>query len=134
MDNLRKEAKRWLKAIRANDPDARTRLDRAYPNAPATPVLRDVQHALAREHGFDNWVAMKTARDTPAPKAATALTREGYERLADDLLLCKLVSDDALSALPHFPSLKKLTPIDVTDPGFRHVGRCEQLVSRSWAA
>ena len=33
MDNLRKEAKRWLKALRANDPDARARLTRTHPNA-----------------------------------------------------------------------------------------------------
>ena len=61
MESLRKEAKRWLKALRANDPDARARLERAYPNAPTAPVLRDVQHALAREHGYDNWMAMKGA-------------------------------------------------------------------------
>ena len=66
-DNLRKEAKRWLKALRANDPDARARLTRAYPNAPAPPVLRDVQHALAREHGYDNWIALKRALEQPAP-------------------------------------------------------------------
>jgi len=29
--------------------------------------------------------------------------------------------------LPDFPSLRELTPIDVTDPGFRHIGRCEKL-------
>ena len=60
-DNLRKEAKRWLKALRAHDPDARARFERAYPKAPATPVLRDVQHALAREHGYDSWIAMSRA-------------------------------------------------------------------------
>ena len=95
MDNLRKEAKRWLKALRANDPDARARLERALPNAPATLVLRDVQHALAREHGFENWVAMKTALDTPALKAAAALTREGYERLGQDYVLAFDSQDEA---------------------------------------
>jgi hypothetical protein len=40
---------------------------------------------------------------------------------------CKGVSDEAFAALPHFPSLRELTPIDVTDPGFRHIGRCEKL-------
>jgi hypothetical protein len=34
LDTLRKEAKRWLKAIRANDADARARLARAVPAAP----------------------------------------------------------------------------------------------------
>ena len=87
--NLRKEAKRWLKALRANDPDARARLTRACPGAPALPVLRDVQHALAREYGYDNWAAMARALDQPAsasapPASAPPLTREGYERLAQD--------------------------------------------------
>jgi len=40
---------------------------------------------------------------------------------------CKNVDDDSLSLLPTFPSLQDLTPIDVTDAGFRHVGRCEQI-------
>jgi hypothetical protein len=83
-DNLRKEAKRWLNALRANDPDARARLTRAYPKAPALPVLRDVQHALACEHGYDNWAAMTHALERPAPTSAPPLTREGYERLAQD--------------------------------------------------
>ncbi len=68
MDNLRKEAKRWLKALRANDPDARLRFERAYPSGPATPVLRDVQHALAREHGFDNWT--RDERGDRPPRSA----------------------------------------------------------------
>src|SRR5688572_4184591 len=84
MDNLRKEAKRWLKALRANNPDARARLTRAYPNAPALPVLRDVQHALAREHNYDNWAAMTRALEQPAPASTPPLTRAGYERLAQD--------------------------------------------------
>jgi hypothetical protein len=83
MENLRKEAKRWLKALRANDPDARARLTRAYPKAPALPVLRDVQHAMARERGYDNWAAMKRALEQPVPTSAP-LTRQGYERLAQD--------------------------------------------------
>ena len=61
VDNLKKEAKRWLKALRDNDRDARARLTRAYPAAPADPVLRDVQHALAREHGHESWEALKAA-------------------------------------------------------------------------
>jgi hypothetical protein len=40
LDNLKKEAKRWLKALRAGDESARARLDRAYPKAPAEPCLR----------------------------------------------------------------------------------------------
>ena len=70
LDNLKKEAKRWLKALRANDAEARARLTRAWPEAPAEPCLRDVQHALAREHGHENWKAFATLVDTRTPDAA----------------------------------------------------------------
>lgn len=59
LDNLRRSAKRWLKALRAGDAEARERLRRAYPAAPDHPGLRDVQHALAREHGVESWTALK---------------------------------------------------------------------------
>jgi ankyrin repeat protein len=61
LDNLKREATRWLKALRAHDPEARARLERAYPDAPLLPALRDVQHALAREHGLAGWMALKSA-------------------------------------------------------------------------
>lgn len=40
---------------------------------------------------------------------------------------CKFVDDDALALLPSFPALRELMPMDVSDDGFRHVGRCHQL-------
>ena len=55
LENLKREAKRWLKALRDNDPAARTRLRRAIPFPPAAPTLRDVQFALAREYGSVGW-------------------------------------------------------------------------------
>lgn len=58
LDNLRKAAKRWLKALRANEAEALERLKRAYPGAPDPPALRHVQHALAREHGHESWTAL----------------------------------------------------------------------------
>ena len=63
LDTLKKDAKRWLKAVRAGDAAARTRLAAAWPNAPAEPALRDIQHAMAREYGFDGWIALKAALD-----------------------------------------------------------------------
>src|SRR6185369_14654667 len=67
-DNLRREAKRWLKALREDDAQARRRFETAYPSGPAEPVLRDVQHALAREHGFETWTQLKQAlADRPVP-------------------------------------------------------------------
>jgi hypothetical protein len=40
---------------------------------------------------------------------------------------CKHVDDQALATLPGFPSLQSLVPMDVTDDGFRHIGRCNRL-------
>ena len=60
LENLKREAKRWLRALREHDDAARARLDRALPGAPASPGLRDVQHALAREHGLAGWSELRT--------------------------------------------------------------------------
>jgi uncharacterized protein len=59
LDNLKKEARRWLRALRSGDRRARVRLDRAYPQASAAPGLRDVQQAIALEHGLTGWAALK---------------------------------------------------------------------------
>ena len=68
LDNLRKEAKRWLKALRANDTDARARLRRALPTAGIAPSLRDVQHALALEYGMSGWTELaERVREMRAP-------------------------------------------------------------------
>ena len=45
--SLRKEAKRWLRALRAGDADARRRLERFHPEASARPGLRDVRTETA---------------------------------------------------------------------------------------
>ena len=66
LDNLRKHARRWLKALRAGEPEALARLARAYPGTSNPPTLRDVQHALARERGHENWIALTRAAETPA--------------------------------------------------------------------
>jgi uncharacterized protein len=78
LDNLKKEAKRWLRALRDNVADARTRLERALPDAPRIPTLRDVQHALAREHGVTGWAALKELlgkRPADAPSADDLVNR-----------------------------------------------------------
>jgi ankyrin repeat protein len=66
IESLRKEAKRWLKALRADVAEARARLARALPHPPTVPTLRDVQHALALEHGFPGWTALRDAIDDRA--------------------------------------------------------------------
>ena len=84
---LRREAKRWLKALRAGDGPARARLQRALPHAPERPTLRDVQHALAREHGLPGWTALKLRLDPDAP-----LRR--YERVAEALAAAYRTGDE----------------------------------------
>jgi hypothetical protein len=83
LDHLKKEAKRWLKALRENVAEARARLERALPGAPDAPTLRDVQHALAREHGLPGWTALKDQLSRTPPDAPTLA---GYERMAANLL------------------------------------------------
>lgn len=80
LDNLKKEAKRWFKALRANDEQARARLNSAWPSAPAEPGLRDVQHALALEHGLPGWTALKNQL------ADRVLTKENHAELVASFL------------------------------------------------
>jgi hypothetical protein len=99
LDHLRKEAKRWLKALRAGSAEARARLVRAWPDAPDTPALRDVQHALAREYGHDDWRALKEAAATLADVSEVAgllaRTEDEYQALAADLVLAFGSHDEA---------------------------------------
>lgn len=80
LGGLKAEAKRWLKAIRANGEDARARLARAVPDPPAHPTLRDLQHALAREHGLPGWTALKQRLSTQSPMRR-------YEAVAEALVV-----------------------------------------------
>ncbi len=54
VESLRKQAKQWLKALRAGDAPAVARLRAALPDQPLgrAPTLRTVQLALARERGL----------------------------------------------------------------------------------
>ena len=97
LDNLRREAKRWLAALRAGDASARERFGLAYPAGPATPTLRDVQHALAREYGLESWVALKHALEArrDAGGDAGSMTPEQYQRMAEDLVCAFNEGDEA---------------------------------------
>ena len=90
LDSLKKEAKRWLEALRTSGADspARVRLERAFHDAPANPGLRDVQHALAREHGFAGWTALKEAIEQAIARDSEieARTLSRYEAAAAALL------------------------------------------------
>jgi len=83
LESLKKEAKRWLAALRDDEPDARARLARAIPNPPDDPTLRDIQLALAREHGFAGWSELKAAIESQTSKPGLLAA---YEDMADALL------------------------------------------------
>ena len=87
LELLRKQAKRWLKALRTGDQPARERLVQAYPASPSEPALRDVQHALAREYGFHDWPALTQAVESARPSFIDRIVSvEEYERLVEDLI------------------------------------------------
>jgi len=77
---LRKDAKRWLKAIRAGDGDALHHFLTLHPKAGPAPGLRDVQHALARDYGFAGWPQLKEEL------LGRALGRLGRQELVDVVL------------------------------------------------
>ena len=87
LDSLKKEAKRWLKKLRAGDAESRARLQRSHPKAPANPALRDVQRALALEYGLPGWAALRKALEN------SGLSR--HERLVNDLLSAYAGEDGA---------------------------------------
>ena len=99
-DILRKQARRWMKALRSGDarraPVSSTRIS----GAPREPVLRDVQLALAREHGHENWKALLEAvaaisvHVEPTPDRPL-LSPEDYDALARDYVLAFNSRDEA---------------------------------------
>ena len=67
-------------------------------------MLRDVQHALAREYGQENWIALKRAigsRAEPAepPVERPLLDMEAYDALAQDYVLAFGRDEAALARL-----------------------------------
>ncbi len=108
--------------------------DEAMSHIAAIPRLRMLmgQGTVATDEGFEHLSRSRTlesfwGRECPnlGDRGFAALGR--MESLRGLAVSCKLVSDAALSALPSFPALRGLMPMDVPDNGFRHVGRCEQL-------
>src|SRR5262245_49181955 len=99
-DTLRKQARKWFKALRGGDADARTRFEHAYPGGPHEPVLRDVQQALAREYGHESWKALLDAveaisdRLEPSPDRPL-LAANDYEALVQDYLVAFNTRDEA---------------------------------------
>ncbi|MBV9879853.1 MAG: hypothetical protein JO180_05115 [Gemmatirosa sp.] len=108
--------------------------DDAMRHIGAMPHLRMLmgQGAVATDEGFASLARSRTieriwGRDCPN------LGGRGFAALATMPALhglavsCRNVDDAALALLPTFPALRALTPMDVSDDGFRHVGACARL-------
>jgi hypothetical protein len=85
LESLRKEAKRWRDALCVGEPAAWARLRAVLPDPQPDPTLRDVQLALAREHGFAGWTALTRAVEQTAQRAG-AQALAVYEEKAEALL------------------------------------------------
>ena len=74
LEQLRKQAKELVRAARAGDPDALTRLG-------GEPILARAQLTLAREHGYPSWPALVANGADGFVRAATSGRREQAEAL-----------------------------------------------------
>ncbi len=89
LDTLRREAKQLLRACRRGDPDALVRVRAALPamsklddaGVRSTIRLADVQHAIARQRGHENWAALKR-HDNPVAQCLVAVRGGALARLA----------------------------------------------------
>jgi hypothetical protein len=87
--------------------------------------------------GDDGFVALTKSRSIEYiwGRRCHNLRRRGFMALANMPALrglsvsCLNVDDVGVSALPAFPALKELMPMDIPDAGYRHIGKCEQLES-----
>ena len=110
--------------------------DDAMRHIAALPKLRMLmgQGAIATDEGFKLFAQSQTVEYFWGRKCPN-FTGPGFIALSQMPALkglavsCEGVDYGALSSLPDFPSLKELVPIDVTDNGFRHIGRARQLES-----
>jgi hypothetical protein len=108
--------------------------DAAMREIAALPRLRMLmaQGSVASDVGFESLSRSQTIENIWG-RDCRNLHGRGFAALARMPALkglavsCKNVDDASLSTLPQFPALTWLTPIDVSDEGFRHVGRCVRL-------
>jgi len=102
----------------------------------ALPHLRFLmcQDTLATDDGFEA-LSRSTTLEYLWGRRCHGLTSRGFRALSTMPALralsvsCLNVDDDGLAALPDFPALVELMPMDVPDAGYRHIGRCERLES-----
>ncbi len=112
--------------------------DEAMRHIADIPRLRMVmaQGTVATDAGFEMLSRSETlehiwGRECPNLTGRGFAALAGMPALRGLAVSCARVDDAALALLPEFPALTELMPMDVTDAGFRHVGRCERL-ERLW--
>ncbi len=110
--------------------------DNAMRHIAALPKLRMLmgQGTVATEEGFRSLSRSQTieyiwGRECPNLTGAGFVVLSKMPALKGLAVSCKFVDDAALSTLPEFPALRELLPMDVSDDGFRHIGRRQQLES-----
>jgi hypothetical protein len=119
LDTLKQQAKRWRRAIVAGDADARARFRAALPEASDTmdaPTLRQVQHALAQEHGFAGWTALKRRLEN------AALAR--YDAVAEAVVTAYRTPDpaamrivwDYFGHMRHWDAMRRYIRLDLGGP------------------
>jgi hypothetical protein len=100
----------------------------------AMPALRflGAQDTVAGDDGF---VALSRSRSIEYlwGRRCHNLRRRGFTALAKMPRLralsvsCRNVDDIGVAALPSFPALRELMPMDVPDAGYRHIAQCSAL-------
>jgi hypothetical protein len=110
--------------------------DEAMRHIAAIPQLRMLmgQGAVAGDDGFEALSHSQTieyiwGRECPNLTGRGFAALRAMPALRGIAVSCKNVDDTSLSELPRFPALREFMPMDVTDAGFRHVGRCGNLES-----
>jgi hypothetical protein len=87
--------------------------------------------------GDDGFVALSKSQSIEYiwGRRCHQLRRRGFNALAEMPALrglsvsCLNVDDAGIAALPTFPALRELMPMDIPDAGYRHIGKCERLES-----
>jgi hypothetical protein len=108
--------------------------DVAMRHIAAIPQLRMLmaQGAIASDEGFAALSRSQTieyiwGRECPNLQGRGFVALSKMPALKGLAVSCKGVDDSSLASLPRFHALQWLLPMDVSDAGFRHVGRCAQL-------
>jgi Leucine-rich repeat (LRR) protein len=110
--------------------------DDAMPFIARLPHLRflGIQDTPASDRG---WQALGASQSIERiwGRRCYGLETEGFlalsrmPRLRNMAVSCRNVADRGIAALPSFPALEHLMPMDIPDAGYRHIGQCERLTS-----